>query len=205
MHLLALPKKMGEPHHLVLQADYASYHISLDHSESIRCVTCQLDYLSIVAPLLGTTLSSTHFAFKCEPRLQTFYRPLATLAALLCAVATLHPLFSSPTGHRVRTAVYCLLGAASFAPIVHGVLIQGLEELDRAMSLGWYVALGCCQFSGAMVYAVKFPERWFPRRFDLLGSSHQLMHVLVVCGAACYSVGVLRAFGYAQGRVCLKV
>ena len=52
------------------------------------------------------------------------------------------------------------------------------------------------------MYAVKFPERWYPRRFDLCGSSHQLMHILVVCGAACYSVGVLRAFEYAQARVC---
>ena len=85
---------------------------------------------------------------------------------------------------------------------MHGVVLHGIREHARAMSLGWYVALGCCQFRGAVLYAVKFPERWYPRRFDLCGSSHQLMHILVVCGAACYSVGVLRAFEYAQARVC---
>lgn len=70
------------------------------------------------------------------------------------------------------------------------------------MSLGWYVALGCCHATGLMLYAVKLPERWYPRTFDLLGSSHQLMHILVVCSAVCYSVGILRAFEHAQERVC---
>jgi adiponectin receptor len=181
---------------------FRSYHISLDHSETVRYVTCQADYLSIVAPLLGTTLSSTHFGFRCEQHLQAVYRPLAIFFALMCAVATLHPVFSNPTGHRVRTAVYCLLGVASSAPIVHGVLLHGVKEHDQAMSLGWYVALGCCHATGAAFYAVKWPERWYSRTFDLLGSSHQLMHILVVCGAACYSVDILKAFEQAQGRVC---
>lgn len=184
------------------ELSFCRYHISLDHSETVRYVTCQADYLSIVAPLLGTTLSSIHFGFRCEPHLRAVYRPLAIFFALMCAVATLHPVFSNPTGHRARTAVYCLLGIASFAPIVHGVLLHSFREHNRAMSLGWYVALGCCHATGSAFYAVKWPERWYPRTFDLLGSSHQLMHILVVCGAVCYSVGILKAFEHAQSRVC---
>ncbi|KAF2629482.1 hypothetical protein BU25DRAFT_420316 [Macroventuria anomochaeta] len=129
-------------------------------------------------------------ASTASPHLRALYQPLAIFFALLCAIATLHTVFSNPTGHRVRTAVYCLLGLASFAPIVHGVLLHGMREHDRTMSLGLYVSLGCCHASGAVLYAVRFPERWYPRTFDLCGSSHQLMHVLVVCGAACYGVGV---------------
>jgi adiponectin receptor len=185
-----------------LPADRRSYYVSLDHSETVCRVTCQADYLSIVAPPLGTTLSSTHFGFQCEPDLQALYRPPAIFFALLCTVATLHPVFSNPAVHRVRTVVYCLLGAASFAPVVHGVLLHGVLEHDRAMNLGWYVALGCCHATGAAFYALKWPESWYPRTFDLLRSSHQPMHVLVVCGAVCYSVGTLKAFEHAQEPVC---
>jgi hypothetical protein len=36
---------------------------------------------------------------------------------------------------------------------------------------------------GSFVSATRVPERWFPGRFDFLLNSHNLMHILVVCGA----------------------
>ncbi len=40
------------------------------------------------------------------------------------------------------------------------------------------------------------PERWFPGAFDLVGSSHQIFHVLVVLAATAHLVGLLKAFDY---------
>lgn len=37
---------------------------------------------------------------------------------------------------------------------------------------------------GALLFVARFPERYFPRTFDLLGSSHQIFHVAVIAGAA---------------------
>lgn len=50
----------------------------------------------------------------------------------------------------------------------------------------------------------KFPERWFPRRFDLFGASHQLMHTFVVLAALTYTCAVISAFDhrYEKGAVC---
>jgi adiponectin receptor len=170
-----------------------SYHIFLDHSSSIRTSTCRFDYLGIVIPLYGTTIAATHFGFRREPRLQDVYQLIATVSAIACAIATFHPTF---TKHRhLRTSLYCLLGLSSFLPIIHGVLLHGMQEHDQQMSLRYYLALGVCHATGAMVYAARVPERWYPRRFDVWGSSHQVMHVLVVLGAGTYGMGVLRAGG----------
>lgn len=157
-------------------------------------LTCRFDYLGIVIPLWGTTVASTHFGFRCEPALERMYSTIATLCAALCAVATLHSAFSGRTGRRVRTVVYLLLGLSSFLPIIHGIGLHGLAEHDRRMSFKYYLGLGACHGTGAMLYAARIPERWYPRRFDILGSSHQLMHMSVVCGAVCYGVGILKAF-----------
>ena len=35
---------------------------------------------------------------------------------------------------------------------------------------------------GALLYAARWPERHYPKKFDIVGSSHQLFHVLVVIG-----------------------
>ncbi|XP_047957272.1 heptahelical transmembrane protein ADIPOR3-like isoform X2 [Salvia hispanica] len=50
----------------------------------------------------------------------------------------------------------------------------------RTFRASLFFAMG---FSGALVYAMRIPERWMPGKFDLAGHSHQLFHVLVVAGA----------------------
>ena len=75
------------------------------------------------------------------------------------------------------------------------------------MSLSYFVGLGLLNVTGAAIYAMRIPERWYPGRFDLLGSSHQIMHVLVMCGAVSHNVGLARALDYwhglkLEGRAC---
>ncbi|KAK1910857.1 hypothetical protein P3342_008737 [Pyrenophora teres f. teres] len=175
------------------------YHIFLDHSECTRIWTARFDYLGIVIPLWGTTMSSTHFGFYCEPRLQNAYAIVGTFAGLACAFTTLHPSFAGPASRRFRSGMYVFLGLSSFVPIIHGILLFGLDAMNKRMSLWYYVALGLFHGSGAALYASRVPERWWPGRCDVVGSSHQVMHVLVVLGAATYAVGVLRAREYWTG------
>jgi adiponectin receptor len=49
---------------------------------------------------------------------------------------------------------------------------------------------------GAGIYAARVPERLMPGRFDIVGSSHQIFHVLVVCAATAHLTGLLKAFDY---------
>lgn len=179
----------------------SSFHIFLDHSHLVRKITCGFDYLGIIIPLWGTTVTSAHFGFRAEPVLQSAYVVVASVPAVLCAIATLHPIFSGPSGRKIRTGAYLMLGLSSFLPITHGIMLHGAREHSKRMSLVYYLGLGLCQGTGIALYATRVPERWYPQRFDLYGSSHQLMHILVVCGAVCYGLGILRAEAYWRGLV----
>lgn len=79
--------------------------------------------------------------------------------------------------------MYCFLGASLFAPVLHGSFKYGYAALSDMMGLGSFFGLALINFSGAALYAARIPERWFPGRFDLLGQSHNWMHVLVLTGA----------------------
>jgi adiponectin receptor len=35
---------------------------------------------------------------------------------------------------------------------------------------------------GAIIYAHRFPEKYFPSKFDYLGASHQIWHLFVLVG-----------------------
>ena len=86
------------------------------------------------------------------------------------------------------------MGLSAVAPVVHGLLKDGLDELRKRMSLGWLVLQGAVYVAGAGVYAARVPERWGGKgRWDLVGASHQIFHVAVVVAAGCHLRGLLLA------------
>jgi len=103
--------------------------------------------------------------------------------------------------------MFALLGLSAFVPVLHGILANGWKIQNERMSITYFLGLGLLNATGTAIYAARVPERWFPQVFDVYGSSHQIMHVLVTCGALSHALGLLKAFEYWQlekpeGRAC---
>jgi len=94
--------------------------------------------------------------------------------------------------------MYGVLGLSIFIPAIHGVMLHGWAAQNERMSLTYFIGLGVLNGLGTAIYAARIPERWFPRRFDIYGASHQIMHVLVICGALSHTTGLLKVFDYWQ-------
>ena len=47
---------------------------------------------------------------------------------------------------------------------------------------------------GAVLYALRFPERYFKRTFDIFGSSHQLFHFFILAAAFLHIWASFRVF-----------
>ncbi|ETS79760.1 hypothetical protein PFICI_09613 [Pestalotiopsis fici W106-1] len=79
-------------------------------------------------------------------------------------------------------------------PIIHGLWLYGLSEQSTRIGLTWIGTTALFNGVGVIAYALKFPEAYCPRRFDLLGASHQIMHVMVVIAALSYAKAMIVAF-----------
>lgn len=65
--------------------------------------------------------------------------------------------------------------------------------LTRSSCVQIDLLMGAIYLFGAAVYATRIPEKWYPGRFDMFMSSHQIFHVAVVLGAyAHYRCGQLK-------------
>ena len=106
------------------------------------------------------------------------------------------PRFRTPAFRALRSASFAVLGLSAFIPVVHGIIIHGWELQNQRMSITYFIGLGLLNGAGTAIYAMRIPERWSPKTFDIYGSSHQIMHVLVAVGALSYATGLLRAFDY---------
>ncbi|KAF2260174.1 HlyIII-domain-containing protein [Lojkania enalia] len=178
----------------------ATYHLLSNHSSHIRALSCQLDYLGIVFLFWGSTIPYLYYGFFCTPHLQYLHY---TTFSLLCAVVvsfTLNPSFRQPKYRTYRTMVYGALGASYLLPILHGVHVFGWETQWRRMSLGWMGVMLLFNGLGAIFYTMRIPEKWYPKTFDIVGASHQLMHFMTVFAALALLVGLLSAFDFAHGE-----
>jgi adiponectin receptor len=83
------------------------------------------------------------------------------------------------------------MGLSGIAPIIHKLILHH-QEPEALYTTFYEVAMGVFYVLGALIYAMRIPERWKPGMFDIAGHSHQLFHVLVVAGAYThYHAGLL--------------
>ena len=160
----------------------------------------QLDHLGIVLVMWASMAPTDYFGFYCSPRLQSAYIVLATLSALGCAVFTLRPQFRTPAFRTSRSIMFALLGVSAFVPVLHGVVSNGWRLQNQRMAVSYFIGLGLLNGMGTVIYASRVPERWYPRRFDIFGASHQIMHVLVAMGAFSQGRGLVKALEYWHGK-----
>ncbi|KXT05511.1 hypothetical protein AC578_3692 [Pseudocercospora eumusae] len=177
----------------------ATYHTISNHSHAVAKFGNRLDYIGIVFLIWGSFIPSIYYGFSAEPNLINLYWSMITTIGAGTMVVVLHPKFRSPAWRPFRAFMFVMMGLSAVVPVLHGSSMHGWAEVERRISLSWLIAQGLLYILGAMIYAARVPERWKPGAFDILGSSHQIFHILVVAAAAVHLEGLLKAFDYEHG------
>ena len=110
------------------------------------------------------------------------------------------PQFRSPTYRAMRSASFAVLGLSAFIPVGRDILLNEWQTENQTMSIAYFLGLGLSNGAGTVIFAMLIPKRWYPKTFDIYGSSHQVMHVLVACGALSHATDLLRALDYWNTR-----
>jgi adiponectin receptor len=68
------------------------------------------------------------------------------------------------------------------------------------MGLFYLVLQGVLYIVGAVIYALRIPERFAPGKFDIWGASHQIFHLFVLAAAVTHFWGLCVAYEYWHER-----
>uniref|UniRef100_A0A0D3HUY5 Uncharacterized protein n=1 Tax=Oryza barthii TaxID=65489 RepID=A0A0D3HUY5_9ORYZ len=177
-------------------------HLLLCHSERANYVTLRLDYAGIAALIVASFLPIVHYSFLCDPWLRRAYTAAIACAGAATVTASLVPAFQSPGLRPLRAALFSGLAASGVVPVAHKLALYGGAVREAATSARCEAAMGALYALGVAVYAARVPERWFPGRFDLVGHSHQLFHLLVVAGAYAHYLGALEYLKWRDAVKC---
>ncbi|MCJ1443828.1 MAG: hypothetical protein MMC23_004328 [Stictis urceolatum] len=171
----------------------AIYHASNAHSCTAARRLVKLDYLGIVLSITGTSASATHAGLRARPGLQAVY----TIICLVAGAGVFLVMLGDRDGPKaavVRVVSFGCLMSAGCVPIVQA-LVQGGVQGVGAWPMQEIGVMLACYAGGAGVYLVRWPEKWWPERFDVLGASHQIFHVLVAVGQWVYWAGLRGSLG----------
>ncbi|VFQ95172.1 unnamed protein product [Cuscuta campestris] len=173
-------------------------HLFACHSRRCNLLLWRLDQSGISLMVVASFVAPIYYVFDCHPLSRVFYFASITLLGTLAAVSLLSPALTSGRFRSFKAAVFLALGLSGIVPAAHTALLYG-HHPQVAAALWCEMAMGVLYAAGAAFYVARFPERVGPGKFDLVGSSHQIFHVLVVAAALAHCVATLVLMDWRRG------
>ncbi|XP_033756029.1 membrane progestin receptor alpha-like [Pecten maximus] len=163
-------------------------HLFCDRSYCVHYACFFVDYSCVGIYAMGTTHISHSFLVR-DKQLATFLTkwssPVSVYLSIQLTVAFCWTKFHLGMEHKatkiVQLATVSLFYLWLLVPLLHRCIWTSYLDNDETLHFHkWHVLFA---FLNALVYIAHFPERCFPRTFDIVGNSHQLHHMLLVATA----------------------
>jgi len=164
---------------------------SQDLLERFACV----DYTGISLLVATSIMTVEYCAFYCEPVSRWTYMLLTASLGIGGTVLPWHPTFNQSDMAWARVGFYVLLAATGFLPFFQLSMTYGLTY-----TMYFYAPIAqsiLVYLGGAILYAAKIPERWFPGMFDYVGGSHNIWHLAVLGGILFHYMAMQEFFSHA--------
>ncbi|KAF3923144.1 hypothetical protein ABW20_dc0107978 [Dactylellina cionopaga] len=174
----------------------STYHTMMCHSQHWSHLWLRVDFVGILALMVGDFISGIYLIFYCEPRLQKIYWSMILTLGAACCLIILHPKYQGTKCRTLRILTFICTGLSGFAPIIHGTKLFGVEQMMKQSGMPYYVFEGMLLITGSVFYGTRIPESRWPGKFDIWFSSHQIFHVFVVFATAVHWLGIMLAYDY---------
>ena len=162
----------------------AVFHQFSFYSKHVCDKLATFDYGGICILIMGSCYPPIFYPFACQPFFETrnSFMIIITVACVGAFLSLLNDKLASSECRAYRGIMFVGLGLSAIFPLAYLNMIDGGDYISY-FSVQPYLVGGIFYIGGAVLYVLRLPERLAPRRFDLVGSSHQLFHVGVVIGA----------------------
>jgi adiponectin receptor len=112
-----------------------------------------------------------------------FYLSFISIFAMAVLVCAFRKDFGEPAKRAFRGLLFLSLGISSGMPVIHLALFPDSINgyIANPKLINWVLG-GLCYIGGCLIYINRFPEKKWPGKFCIWGSSHQIWHFMVFSG-----------------------
>ena len=165
--------------HLFLCESHCRYN-------QLQCV----DFSGICIMICGSTTSPFYYSFMCE---ENWYYGRLYIGQVwtFCIIALIVTLCVDSKW--VNAVSYIIAGYSTVPAMLHLLWYTTEESVHNFQIWPWLFG-GTTYAVGAIIYALKIPERCFPKTFDIWLQSHTIFHWMILFAAILHIWGSLRVF-----------
>ena len=166
------------------------YHVCKCHSQEVCQVFHRLDYCGISMQIICSMIPAFYYGFH-HKYIQWFYvySGSGLMFFTLALVISLRPKFGTPKYRPLRAVVFLTFGLSNIIPGIHWLMIA---EPEFYYPFSLVIAQGVLYVIGAVIYAMRVPEKYFPGKCDLFPQSHQIFHTFVTIAAIVHFRSIYR-------------
>ncbi|VDD80767.1 unnamed protein product [Mesocestoides corti] len=176
------------------------FHTLSCHSLKVSRFANKLDYAGIAILTIGSFVPYLYYTFYCDFSAMIGYLSLICILGVMSICVSMLDVFASPRFRSVRAGCFIGLGLSGAIPATHYAVFAGWHSAVEDGSFGWLVLMAVLYISGALLYALRIPERCFPGHCDIWFQSHQIFHVFVVAAAMVHYYGIAKLSDYRLSR-----
>jgi len=167
------------------------YHtLCCNKNKKIGRLFAKFDYCGISFLTVGSFVPWLYYSFYCDWKPQVIYLSIVILLGIGAVVVSTFDFFAGPRFRPLRAGVFIFFGLSGIAPATHFGIVNGWERSVEEACLGWLILMGILYITGALLYAMRIPERFFPGKLDIWFHSHQIFHCFVIAGAFVHYHGI---------------
>ena len=185
----------------------AVFHLFYVMNPRICKILQKLDYAGISILNFGSAYSMYYYYFYCDQTLYAVYSSVIGFACLLCFAVSLSDWIDRPEARAFKGIMYAVLGFSNLIPVGHIIYLGMQDELaPGALPLSCcftgVVAMAALYLVGVGAYISRFPERYFPKIFDIWLNSHTVFHFFVLFAAVTHLSTLLCLYNMRQNFYC---
>jgi adiponectin receptor len=158
-------------------------HIFYPINETICFKLMILDYMGIFINITGTLSTFIYFSFYCNQIYQQLYFILlSSITLLILVIFICYKFFILPHQKKWRIFYFTLYGICILIPVIHRFSIKDDNDNYFLDELRYFMLSAISFIIAIALYISQVPERFYPGKFDIIGSSHTLFHIFTLTG-----------------------
>lgn len=168
-------------------------HVFINYSPRVMVIVSKLDYMGINILIFGSMIPVIHYSFYCYFKLKTIYIGVLFFLSIASMIGTSSAACAKPQFRPFKAILFIALGLYGAAPATHACILHGMSRMFQ-MGFLYLCIMAVTYIVGGVTYAIRVPERFFPGRFDIVGQSHQILHVAVILAVYLHFYGICQLF-----------
>lgn len=167
----------------------AIFHTFTSMSYKVHKILHRLDMAGISILNFGSSFSMFYYAFYCRPAVMAAYTAVLLVACLTVFFVSLGDKIHELRYVKYKGMMFAFLGLSNGIPFTHLCVLGLYAAPDNDILPFNLVFIGLClmgilYLTGLTFYVMKFPEKYYPLKFDIWLNSHVIWHIFVMCAAA---------------------